>query len=237
MNRLVLNRVVAGAMLAVSGAIFAQPMGTPALQNVVHLSAQGALEVEQDLLSIVMSTTREGSDAAVLQSQLKSAIDAALAEAKKVAQPGQLELRSGTFSLYPRYGRDGKSIGWQGSAELILEGRDFARISGTAGKIQTLTIGSVSFGLSREQRTQVESEAQGIAIERFKTRAADIARSFGFGGYTLREVNVSASDQGPTPRPRMMAMEARAAMVDAPVPVEAGKTAVLVTVSGSVQLK
>jgi hypothetical protein len=32
-------------------------------------------------------------------------------------------------------------------------------------------------------------------------------------------------------------MEARAAMADAPVPVEAGKSAVVVTVSGSVQLK
>lgn len=236
-RQVLLNMAAASAILAGSGAIFAQPILYPPPQNVVQLSAQGALEVEQDLLSIVMTTTRDGSDAAVVQSQLKSAIDAALAEAKKVAQPGQLELRSGNFSLYPRYGRDGKSIGWQGSAELILEGRDFARISGTAGRIQTLTIGSVSFGLSREQRAKVEGEAQGIAIERFKIRAADIARSFGFGGYTLREINVSANDQGPTPRPRMMAMEARAAMADAPVPVEAGKSTVVVTVAGSVQLK
>lgn len=232
-----LNRAAATAMLAGSGAIFAQPVLHPVPQNVVQLSAQGALEVEQDLLSIVMSTTRDGSDAALVQSQLKSAIDAALVQAKQVAQPGQLELRSGNFSLYPRYGRDGKSIGWQGSAELILEGRDFARISGMAGKIQTLTIGSVSFSLSREQRAKVEGEAQGIAIERFKARATDIARSFGFGGYTLREVHVSANDQGPMPRPRTMALEARAAMADAPVPVEAGRSTVVVTVAGSVQLK
>jgi predicted secreted protein len=145
-------------------------------------------------------------------------------------------VRTGNFSLYPRYGRDGKPIGWQGTAELILEGRDFARISSAAGKIQTLTVSHVSFGLSREQRTRVESDAQGIAIEHFKVRASDIARGFGFTGYTLREVNVSTSDQGYTPRPRMMAMEAKA-VADAPVPVEAGKTAVLVTVSGSVQLK
>jgi hypothetical protein len=35
----------------------------------------------------------------------------------------------------------------------------------------------------------------------------------------------------------MMAMEAKAAAVDAPVPVEAGKSTVQVTVSGSVQLR
>lgn len=207
------------------------------MQNVVQLAANGTVEVQQDLLSISMNTTRDGVDAGVVQSQLKTAIDAALAEARKVAQAGQLDVRTGNFSLYPRYGRDGKSIGWQGSAELILEGRDFARISSTAGKIQTLTVGSVSFGLSREQRTKVEADAQGIAIERFKARATEIARGFGFGGYTLREVNVSANDQGFVPRPRVMAMEAKTAMADAPVPVEAGKTSVVVTVSGSVQLK
>jgi predicted secreted protein len=204
---------------------------------VVQLSASGTVEVPQDVLSIAMSTTRDGVDANVVQSQLKTAIDTALVEARKMAQPGQLDVRTGNFSLYPRYGRDGKPIGWQGSAELILEGRDFARISSTAGKLQTLTIGNVGFGLSREQRVKVEADAQGLAIERFKARATEIAQGFGFAGYTLREVNVSANDQGFAPRPRMLAMEAKAMTADAPVPVEAGKTAVVVTVSGSVQLK
>lgn len=229
--------IAVGALLAGSAGLLAQQNMNPEVHNVVQLSANGAVEVGQDLLSISLNTSRDGSDAGVVQNQLKTAIDAALLEARKVAQPGQLEVRTGNFSLSPRYGRDGKPMGWQGSAELILEGRDFARISGAAGRIQTLTVGSVSFGLSREQRSKVEGEAQAIAIERFKTRATEIARSFGFAGYTLREVNVMANDQGFAPRPRMMAMEARAGIADAPVPVEAGKTSVVVTVSGSVQLK
>lgn len=224
-------------MLAGASGLLAQQNPSPPPQNVVQLSASGTVEVQQDVLSIAMNTTRDGPDAGAVQSQLKTAIDAALLEAKKAAQPGQLDVRTGNFSLYPRYGRDGKPIGWQGSAELVMEGRDFARISSAAGKIQTLTIGSVSFGLSREQRVKVEADAQGLAIERFKARATEIARGFGFAGYTLREVNVSANEQGFTPRPRMLAMEAKAMTADAPVPVEAGKTAVVVTVSGSVQLK
>lgn len=229
--------IVSCAILAGASGLSAQQNPYPPPQNVVQLSASGTIEVQQDLLSIAMSTTRDGPDANAVQSQLKIAIDAALIEAKKAAQPGQLDVRTGNFSLYPRYGRDGKPIGWQGSAELILEGRDFARISSTAGKIQTLTIGSVGFGLSREQRAKVEGDAQGLAIERFKARATEIARGFGFAAYTLREINVSANDQGFVPRPRMMAAEAKAMAADAPVPVEAGKTAVVVTVSGSVQLK
>jgi len=229
--------VASSAVLTSAMGVFAQQNLMEPLSNVVQLSANSVLDVGQDLLSISMNTTREGPDAAVVQSQLKTAMDAALIEAKKVAQPGQLEVRTGNFSLSPRYGRDGKSTGWQGSAELVLEGRDFLRISATAGKIQTLTVGNVSFGLSRELRAKVESEVQGMAIERFKASAGDIARNFGFSGYTLREVNVSASNQDFSPRPRMMAMQAKAVMADAPLPVEAGKTAVVVTVSGSVQLK
>ncbi|MES2877786.1 MAG: SIMPL domain-containing protein [Pseudomonadota bacterium] len=228
--------VAACALLVGASGLFAQQNQNPPLQNVVQLSANGNVEVEQDLLSIAMTTTRDGPDAAAVQNQLKAALDAALVEAKKAAKPAQLEVRTGNFSLYPRYGRDGKPIGWQGAVELVLEGRDFPRISATAGKIQTLTVGRVSFGLSREQRAKVEGEAQAMAIERFKARATDIARGFGFSSYTLREVNVNANDQEFSPRP--MAMQAKAAsMADSSVPVEAGKTSVVVTVSGSVQLK
>ena len=216
---------------------FAQPLAYLPPQNVVQLAASGSIEVQQDLLTISMSTTREGLDATTIQSQLKTALDSALTEAKKTAQPGQLEVRTGNFSLYPRYGRDGKITAWQGTTELVLEGRDFARISAAAGKIQTLTMGQVSFGLSREQRLKVEGDAQNQAIERFKARAADIAKSFGFATYTLREIAVNTGDQGYVPRPRMMAMEAKSAMSDAPVPVEAGKATVTVTVSGAVQLQ
>jgi predicted secreted protein len=129
--------------------------------------------------------------------------------------------------------------GWQGRAELVLQGRDFARITGAAAKVQSMAISQIGFGLSPEARTQAEGEAQAQAIEQFKARAATLARSFGFGGYTLREVAVQSSEGASGPHPRMMAMEAKAmALGDAaPVPVEAGKAQVEVSVSGSVQMR
>lgn len=205
--------------------------------NVVQFSANAAVDVQQDILTINMSTTREAADANAVQTQLKTALEMALAEAKKGSQPGQLDVRTGNFSLYPRYTKDGKINGWQGTTELVLEGRDFAKISATAGKIQTLTIGNVAFSLSREQRSKVEAEAQNTAIERFRAKAGDIAKSFGMGNYNVREVTVSAGDQGYPPRPRLAEMSMKMASADAPVPVEAGKSTVTVTVSGSVQLK
>eukprot|EP01036_Dinobryon_divergens_P012629 gene12629-17028_t len=86
--------------------------------NVVQLSASAAADVQQDVLSMSLSTTRDGSDAALVQSQLKVALESALLEARKAAQPGQLEVRTGQFNLYPRQNREGKYTGWQGTAEL-----------------------------------------------------------------------------------------------------------------------
>jgi predicted secreted protein len=229
--------LVASVLLVTALSAAAQPVALPQPQNVLQLQASGTVEVQQDLLTMVLTTARDGSDAAAVQTQLKNALESALTEARKSAQPGQLDVRTGNFALFPRHNREGRITGWSGTAELILEGRDFPRITQTAGRIQAMTLGGVSFGLSREQRSKVEGEAQALAIERFKARAAELARGFGFGGYTLREVAVNTNEPGFSPRFRMAAQEGGIAAASAPVPVEPGRSAVTVTVSGSVQLR
>ena len=232
-----LKWMAACAVWMAAGAAAAQTVSIAPPQNVLQLSANSTVEVQQDLLSMTLSTTREAADAASVQTQLRTALDAALVEARKSAQPGQLDVRTGNFNLAPRYSREGKMTGWRGTASLVLEGRDFPRITQTAGRIGTLSIANVGFGLSREQQAKTETEAQSVAIDNFKQRADELAKNFGFGGYTLREVSVNAHLGGPV-QPRMMAMEAMAkAASDAPVPIEAGKANVVVNVSGSVQLK
>ena len=233
-------KLIAGCALIVcaTGVLSQQTTTTrDAVQNVAQLSSSGSVEVQQDLLSIALNTTASGADANAVQTQLKQALDAALAIARPAVLPGQLDLRTGNFSLYPRYDKNGKINGWQGSTELVLDGRDFTRITTTAGKIQTLTMGNVSFALSREQRTKVEAEAQNIAIERFKAKALEVSKSFGFNSYTLREVSINANDQNFQPRPRVMAMQAKTSDAESAVSVEAGKSTVLVNVNGSVQMQ
>ena len=227
--------IAACALLAWATGLFAQTLPVPL--NVAQLSASGSVEVPQDLLSIAMNTTASGPDANSVQTQLKQALDAALAVARPAVLPGQLDVRTGNFSLYPRYDKNGKINGWQGTTELVLDGRDFSRITTTAGKIQSLTLSNVSFSLSREQRAKVESEAQTIAIYRFKAKALEVSKGFGFSGYTLREITINANDQSFQPRPRMLTMQAKSADAESAVPVEAGKSTVLVNVSGSIQLR
>lgn len=236
--KVIVRWMVASGLGLLASWTLAQPVvGAPAPQNLVQLSASATLEVPQDWLTLTLSTTRDGPDAETVQAQLKQAIDSALAEARKRAQPGLLEVRSGNFQLSPRHNREGRIAGWQGSGTVVLEGRDIGRIAALAGAIQTLTVGGVQFGLSREERHRVEAQVQTAAIDRFKAKAAEIARGFGFAGYGLREISVQANDQEFSPMPRALAMQAKAAVADAPVPLEAGKSTVMVTVSGSVQLR
>lgn len=210
----------------------------PPPENVVQLSANATVEVPQDLLSFHLTVTRDGTDPGQVQTQLKAALEQALAEARKSAQPGAMDVRTGNFSIGPRYSRDGRISGWQGTAELVLEGKDFSRISQTAGRLPNMTVAAAGFRLSREQREQAERAVQAEAVAAFRAKAGELARAFGFNSYSLREVAVHAQDPGfPPPRPRMMAMEAKAAAADAPVPIEAGKATVVVNVSGSVQLR
>ncbi len=229
--------VITLAALTASSWGRADTVSVPPL-NVVNVSASSFLEAPQDWLQISLGTTREASDAAAVQTQLKQALDAALAKARSAAKPGQLEVRTGGFQISPRYANNGKINGWRGSAELVLEGRDFATISQVAGRIDTLTVSQTGFSLSREARQKLESDVQAQAIERFKGKAQEVARSFGFGGFRLREVSVSSVEpEGGPVYPRMRAMAVSSPMADAPVPVEAGRSTISVTVSGAIQLQ
>jgi predicted secreted protein len=230
-SRLFAPLVLAAA--ALSGAARAE---TPPPQGVVSLSASASVEVTKDLLNVVMTTTREGQDAAAVQSQLKQALDAALAEARKAARPGQLEVQTGNFSLYPRYASKGGINGWQGSAELVIEGKDMPAIGQLTGRIGTMSIGRVGYGVSRELREKVEGEVTSQAIARYRAKAADYAKLFGYAGYVIREVSVGGSEpQMVAPAP-MLRAKAMSASADEALPVEAGKATIVVTANGSVQL-
>lgn len=227
------HHAAAAAAAATLAAATAGAQPLPPLANVVSLNASATVEVQKDVLTVTFSVSRDGSDANVVQNQLKQAVDAALAEAKKIAKPGQVEVQTGNFGLYPRYTPKGGINGWQGSAELVVEGRDAAAIAQLTGRVQTMAIGRVQWSLSREARAKVENEVTTKAISAFRERADFVARQFGFATATLREVTVTTNDSGPPPGAMLRTAPMAA---DAALPVEAGRGSVTASVAGSVQL-
>jgi len=234
-NTLTLKRALTSlAAAAALGQAGAQTPPPP--QNVVSLSASATVEVGKDWLTVVFATTREGTDAGVVQSQLKQALDAALAEARKLARPGQVEVHTGGFSLQPRYAPKGGINGWHGSTELIVEGRDTQAIAQLTGRVQSLAIARVGFSLSREAREKIEADVAAQAIARFRSRADAVTRQFGFNTYVVREVAVTSNEPQGGMVPMMRLQGTRASMSDEALPVEAGKASVTATVNGSVQM-
>lgn len=207
--------------------------------NTVSFSATASEELTQDWMSVTLHVQRDGTQANEVQQAVRQALDTALADARQAAQGHEgMTVRTTGFSVQPRYGNQGRIAGWQGSAQLVLEGTDSARIAQTVGRLGTLQVGQVQYGLSRALRERQESALTEEAIRQFKTRAQQMAQAFGFKSYSLGEISVSSTDPGVHYRAPMMAMRAKAmeVAVDAPLPVEPGKGTLSVTVSGHVIL-
>lgn len=209
-----------------------------ASSQIVHLSASASAQVTQDWLVMTLAVQKDGTDAATVQKQIKTQLASALSLAQGSAQVGLLDVSTGQLSVSPRYGRDGKTNGWTGVAELVLQGRDIGRIAEAAGRVQGMTVSQVQWQVSPELKRQVENRIQGQAVAQFQARASALASSFGFGTYGLREVRVTNQEtSGEPPQVRMASMQMDAAPSLMPVPAQAGQSRVVVNVAGSIQLK
>jgi predicted secreted protein len=206
-------------------------------EGVVSLNSSATIQVPNDWIAVQFTTTKEGSDANSVQAALKEALGAATAQARQVAKAdGHVELQGGGLSLQPRLNSKGLVNGWTGTTSLWVQGRDMGTIAELAGRVQSMTVGSLDYSVSREAREKVEGELAAQAIARFRAKAADYAKAFGYATFSVREANVNIDNGQPTPRPYRAKMALASGASDA-MPVEAGAGTVTANVNGSVQLK
>jgi len=207
-------------------------------EGVVSLSSSATIQVPNDWITVQFSTSKEGTDAAAVQSALKEALASALAQSRQVAKSdGHVEVQGGGFSLQPRFNAKGVVNGWTGTTSMVVQGRDMGTIAELAGRIQTMTVGSLDYSVSREAREKVEGELAAQAIARFRAKAGDYAKAFGYASFVVRDANVNFDNGAPAPRPYLMKARAMPASDSAPLPTEAGSGTVTANVNGSVQLK
>lgn len=209
--------------------------------GVISLTTTATQEVTRDVLGVTFSTTREGADAQGVQAALRQALEAALNEARRIARPGAVEVQTGNFALYPRYttpvkGGAATINGWQGSAEMRVQGKDVAAIAQLSGRIGTMSIARVAYSLSREAREQVEGDVSARAIAAWRSKAGAMSQQFGYAGYSVREVSVGTSEMPQPSTPMLMRAVRENTAADATLPTEAGKEDVTATVTGSAQM-
>jgi predicted secreted protein len=206
-------------------------------EGVISLNTSATVQVPNDWIAVQFTTSKEGTDANAVQSALKEAVGSALAQARQVAKPeGHVEVQGGGFSLQPRFNAKGMVNGWTGTTSMVVQGRDMGTIAELAGRVQSMTVGSLDYSVSREAREKVEGEVAAQAIARFRAKAADYAKAFGYATFTVRDANVGIDNGQPTPRPYVR-KAAMASSLSEALPVEAGSGTVTANVNGSVQLK
>jgi predicted secreted protein len=223
---------VLAVLLALAGCAHAQAVAPAPRERVLTLEAQAAQEVPLDVATITLVAEMEDQEPAALAQRMNRTLEDTLAQAKAETR---VDARSGGYRTFPATDRDGHITAWRARAEIILESRDFKALSALAGRLASrMSVGGMSFSLSREAREAEEDRLITQAIARFQARAQLAAKSFGFAHYSLLEVHVQTQSAAP-PRPFMAAMAKSAPSAN--VPVEGGNTTVSVTVSGSVKME
>lgn len=203
-----------------------KPAGT-----LIDFQAQAQRTAPNDLGRASAYFESSGAQAGELARKVNTAMAAALLVAK--AHPG-INVRTGATQTYPVYAKNSRMIeSWRMRSELLLESRDAAALSELLGKLQaTLAVGNIGFAPAPDTRRKVEDDTAIDAIAGFTEKAARYAATLK-KRYRIVSMNIGAQGAVPPgPTFRAMAMVADSA----PMPVEAGESNIVVTVSGQIEL-
>jgi predicted secreted protein len=235
--KLLLNFLSPIVYIVIAGFTTMSYAQSPEPQNMLRLDAMVSAPITPDTAVITLAAEKSGVDASAVTQTINKLMSDAVAQAKAVSG---VEASTGNFSTYQQYDNKGNVNGWTVRSELFLKSKDFGVLGKLAGNLgQSLKIAGSGFEVSRELKAREEAALLQQGLQAFSAKAKAAAQALGFSGYTIREIAIQQAqlEHGNQPRPMMLAM-ARGAMAEAaPVQLEAGRTAINLTVSGTVQMK
>lgn len=204
----------------------------------ISLTGSAVRELANDVLEITLTATVENVSSEVTQTKLREAMLAALEIISPHREDSEVDVRTDSFQVSPRYGKNSKIDGYIGSASITIHGTDTAKISQLSSEIKTMVVSGTANSLSRPAKLAVESDLTKEAIADFTSKANVIAASFGYKSWVLGTVNIRVDGGNNRPRGKVYTFAA-SAMESAPasMPVEGGKSELSATVNGSIILK
>ncbi len=201
------------------------------LFNTVNLQAQAEREIPNDQMIILIATEHEGSNTTGLTAKINSDMQWALEIINKYSA---VESQSKNYQTYPTY-RKQVVIGWRASQQIEIKSENIAALTELVGKLQEkLQVKQMSFSPTTETRVRIENELIEEAMQAFLARVEIIKKNMPEKNHRIINLNINTGGYRPpivhAQRTMMNSME----MASAPS-VEAGKSKLTVTVSGSVQ--
>lgn len=202
---------------------------TPLAAATIDLTAEASRPASNDLARATLFAEAQGAAPAEAAKRVNGLIADALATAKAASR---VKVQSGGTHTYPVHAKGGRIESWRMRSELMLESSDIAALSELVGKLQaTLGVAGVTFAPSPATRKKSEDEATQDAIAAFRARAALVAGTFG-KPYRIKHLGIGHQNF----EPPMKMMRAAVAQEMAPMPMEAGESAVTVSVSGQIEI-
>lgn len=200
----------------------------------LSVSATAYRDVPQDRITVTLYVERESAQPAAGQAQVSELLGPVLARLKARSD---LEVQGSGYRTDPVW-QQSRIVAWRTRGGLDVSAAPSEAFNQLIGELATrLNVQSVAYSLSRDARLAVEHELIAEAVGAFRAKAGTGARALGFRGYTVRDVSIGDSGpMRPEPVPKMMMARASEA-APVPLPAAEGKTAVSVTVSGSVTLE
>jgi len=197
------------------------------------LEASARAAVPNDEMAITLAVERDGPQPGALNEAVIAQLNAALAEARSVEG---VRARLGQVWTQPNFTREGRPQGWRVRGEIVIESTRLQPLAQLGGRLaERMLLTGVQFRLSGERRRIEEGRLLAEAAQAFRARAAEAAVAFGFAGYEIKEIALRGAG-GSAPRPMPMA-RAPAEAAASPLPIEGGDSDVVVTVSGTVELR
>ncbi len=201
------------------------------LFNTVNLQAQAEREIPNDQMIVLLATEHEGSDTASLAAKINSDMQWALEQIKKYSN---VESQTKSYQTYPTY-RKQIIIGWRASQQIEIKSENIAALTELVGKVQEkLQVKQMSFNPTRETRVRFENELLEEAMQAFLARVEIVKKHMPVKNHRIINLNINTGGYRPPVVHAQMAMMKSMEMASAPS-VEAGKSKITVTVSGSVQ--
>lgn len=201
------------------------------LFNTVNLQAQAEREIPNDQMIVLLATEHDGSDTVDLAAKINSDMQWALEIIKKYSA---VESQTKNYQTYPTY-RKQVVIGWRASQQIEIKSENIAALTELAGKLQKkLQVKQMGFSPTTETRVRFENELIEEAMQAFLARVEIVKKNMPDKNHRIINLNINTGDYHlpvmHAQRTMMKSME----MASAPS-VEAGKSKIIVTVSGSVQ--
>lgn len=212
--------------------------------NIIEFAETAGVEIKRDTMTVQMRIFAEGKNREEVSREFVRKYDSVSKRAQQAGFKTELLYRNAS----PRYQyKNGKStqIGWEESAALQIESRDFDALNRLiAESTRDAALENVSFSVSQRQRQAAVDEVSKTALRRFRQRADVLAAELGKKGYKIVRLNFGHighnTGQPAAARMREAAAEvaslAKAADVPAPETTQPGTEEVSITVQGSIQL-